>query len=137
MYLLLNTSINAHVDVFLFDKDSTFCIQRDSDFKAAESLNEMIAEVLKKNKKKLEDISGIGVITGPGSFTATRIAVTVANALSYALKVPVLGFPLSAIAGSFDEKKARDYIFDHIDSVKEGEMATPYYDKEPNITLSK
>lgn len=137
MYLLINTSIDSHVDVFLFDLGQTFCISRDGDFKVAEGLNGMIAELLKKNKKTFDEVEGIGVITGPGSFTATRIAVTVANVLSYAIKVPVLGFPLSAIGGTFDDAKAREYVHDHIGSVKEGELAAPYYDREPNITFKK
>ena len=45
--------------------------------------------LLKKNKKRLSDISGLAVITGFGSFTATRLSTTLANTLAFALKIKV------------------------------------------------
>lgn len=39
----------------------------------------------------LLSIKGLAVLVGKGRFTATRIAVTVANALALALAVPVVG----------------------------------------------
>ena len=44
---------------------------------------------LKKHKKKISDITGMAVVVGLGRFTATRVAVTIANALSFAWKIPV------------------------------------------------
>lgn len=38
-----------------------------------------------------KDISAIEVETGPGSFTGLRVGVAVANALGYALNIPVNG----------------------------------------------
>lgn len=38
-----------------------------------------------------QDISEIEVNPGPGSFTGSRVGVTIANALGMALKVPVNG----------------------------------------------
>lgn len=40
---------------------------------------------------KPTDITAIEVNTGPGSFTGTRIGVSIANALGFALKIPVNG----------------------------------------------
>lgn len=39
----------------------------------------------------IQDIAGIAVVVGKGRFTATRVAVTVANTLAFALHVPVVG----------------------------------------------
>ncbi|MDD2758393.1 MAG: hypothetical protein PHD72_03430 [Patescibacteria group bacterium] len=47
--------------------------------------------LLSKQKKHLTDLSGVAVVIGRGRFTATRIAVTVANTLAYALAIPVVG----------------------------------------------
>ena len=41
------------------------------------------------NKKTLEDLTEIEVETGPGSFTGLRVGISVANALGWALKIPV------------------------------------------------
>ncbi len=38
-----------------------------------------------------EQINGIEVETGPGSFTGLRVGVSVANALGFALRIPVNG----------------------------------------------
>lgn len=38
-----------------------------------------------------KDLSGIEVETGPGSFTGLRVGVSVANALGFALGIPVNG----------------------------------------------
>lgn len=51
----------------------------------------MIEELLKKGNKKITDITEIEVFVGPGSFTGLRVGVSIANALGYALKIPVNG----------------------------------------------
>lgn len=51
----------------------------------------MIVKILNKQKKEFSDLTGIEVNTGPGSFTGTRVGVAIANALGYALNLPVNG----------------------------------------------
>lgn len=58
----------------------------------------MIANMLQKQGSTLSDISEIEVVDGiclpagrQGSFTGLRVGVTIANALGYALKIPVNG----------------------------------------------
>lgn len=51
----------------------------------------MIDKILKKHLVKLEEISAIEVNAGPGSFTGLRVGLAIANALSFALKIPVNG----------------------------------------------
>lgn len=50
-----------------------------------------IDKLLKKKRKKITDITEIEVNTGPGSFTGLRVGVSVANALGWALDIPVNG----------------------------------------------
>lgn len=57
----------------------------------AETVHVKIDEVLKSQDKNLNDISGIVVFKGPGSFTGLRIGLSVANALADSLKVPIIG----------------------------------------------
>ena len=61
--------------------------------KGSQVLLPMIVKILKKNKADFKDLTQIKVNPGPGSFTGTRVGVAVANALGYALNIPVNGSP--------------------------------------------
>ena len=54
------------------------------------TLNSKIDVMLNKSSKSLDDIGGIIVFKGPGSFTGLRIGLSVANALSYSLNIPIV-----------------------------------------------
>ncbi len=49
-------------------------------------------QMLNKNFIHLKQLSYIAVGIGPGSYTGTRIGATIAQTLSYALKIPLIGF---------------------------------------------
>ncbi len=55
----------------------------------SQSLIPAIVKILKKNKSTVKDLTSISVNIGPGSFTGTRVGVAVANALGFALDIPV------------------------------------------------
>jgi tRNA threonylcarbamoyladenosine biosynthesis protein TsaB len=57
----------------------------------AQKLLPFINEILEKEGKKIKEIKEIEVNTGPGSFTGLRVGVSVANALGWALGIPVNG----------------------------------------------
>ena len=59
--------------------------------KGSQVLLPLIVKILKDNKKSFEDLDEIKVNTGPGSFTGTRVGVAIANALSFALDLPLNG----------------------------------------------
>jgi len=63
-----------------------------------------IKDLLKTIDLKMEEINGIAVSIGPGSFTGLRIGLGVAKGLSYACSLPLLGIPtLEAMAFSLRE----------------------------------
>lgn len=43
-------------------------------------------------QKKLENIETIFVNQGPGSYTGTRVGITIANTLGWSLNIPVKGY---------------------------------------------
>lgn len=51
----------------------------------------LIDQLLKEHKLSFSDMTDIQVNEGPGSFTGLRVGISIANALSYALKIPVNG----------------------------------------------
>lgn len=92
MHLKIDTIESKKVRVEINDnlskiKDSLF-VNRKS---GSQSLLTAIVKILKKNKKTLFDIKSVEVNTGPGSFTGTRVGTSVANALGFALNIPVNG----------------------------------------------
>lgn len=59
--------------------------------KGSQVLLPLIVKILKDNKKNFGDIKEVIVNVGPGSFTGTRVGVSIANAIGYALGIPVNG----------------------------------------------
>lgn len=57
----------------------------------AETIHTKIDELLKSQAIKSENLGGIVVYQGPGSFTGLRIGISVANAMVYSLKIPIIG----------------------------------------------
>lgn len=51
----------------------------------------LIDRILKAKNLKYENLDGIEVEIGPGSFTGLRVGVSVANALGLSLGIPVNG----------------------------------------------
>jgi tRNA threonylcarbamoyladenosine biosynthesis protein TsaB len=50
-----------------------------------------IQRLVEACKKAMQDIDGLAVATGPGSFNGTRVAVASAKALAFALRKPLVG----------------------------------------------
>ena len=92
MKLYIDTSNRDKIIVGLDGKMYESAARQD----ASQKLLPFIDEVLKNlpaqaGNKTLKDITEIKVNTGPGSFTGLRVGVAVANALGWALGVPVNG----------------------------------------------
>ena len=73
----------------------------------SQALLPAIVKILKKNKIEFKHLTGVNVATGPGSFTGTRVGCAVANAMAFALKIPVNG-KLDKIAEPIYEKTKYD-----------------------------
>ncbi len=87
MKLYIDTSNGKKVKVGLDGE----MFETESRKEKSQRLLPFIDELLKKKKKKITDITEIEINTGPGSFTGLRVGVSVANALGWALGVPVNG----------------------------------------------
>lgn len=85
MLLSIDTSDNKKTIVKLNQK--TIINQYSSP--CSQKLLLVINQLLKQEHKTLKDLTAIKVNLGPGSFTSLRVGVSVANALSFALNIPV------------------------------------------------
>ena len=87
MRLYIDTSDNQKTIVGLDDKR----LEKPTGPDKSQRLLNLIEQILKMNKKKVGDITEIEVNLGPGSYTGLKIGTAIANALGFALDIPVNG----------------------------------------------
>ena len=86
MIILLDTS-TATCFLTVVDDEA----RQDFEWQAGRTLARGLLKFLEEKTGDLHDISGIGVMRGPGSFTGLRIGLTVANTLADSLNIPIVG----------------------------------------------
>ena len=99
--------------------------------------DQLLAEidaVLVKAKLTPANLEGIGVVTGPGSFTGLRIGLAVANALAMAEDLPVVGVP-GPEADSLSQLAATAAV--ELKAGRGERQVYPEYGKPPTITPPK
>ena len=87
MKLFIDTSDNQKIILKLNSEEFV----DESENRKSQRLLLFIEEVLEGKNLELKDITEIEVYTGPGSFTGLRVGVSVAQALAWALNIPVNG----------------------------------------------
>jgi len=133
--LFINTSKNNQLDVFLLsDHKILDKLSLEGNFKVSENLLKLINKLLKKNKIELVQLKGIIAVSGPGPFTSLRIAVAVANTLSFALRIPVAG--IANKDNLLDLQLIKKGVKE-INKARVGNYIHPFYNQEPNIILVK
>lgn len=122
MTLYINTAQNQEIILSLASREKTIAFKKIKvNRQQAEKLLPAIDELITKADKKIKSIKKIVVADQGGSFTSLRIGVLTANALAYALKVPVVGE-----SGKKSQKKFSGFT-----------LVAPLYSAEPNIGKAK
>lgn len=128
MILAIRTD-KPEAELYLLNDDKVASeIKWEAHRELADTLLVKIKELLESKNITNNDIEGIIMHTGEGSFTGLRIGTTVANAMAYSLNIPILA------------AKGDDWIdggIKAIKSAKAGELVVPEYNAEPNITKPK
>lgn len=96
-----------------------------ADRQLAKTLLATINDELSAADSNWENLTGIVVFEGPGSFTGLRIGITVANTLSYSLNIPI-------VASQGDR-----WIQNGLNRLKNEEndrIALPHYGADAHIT---
>jgi tRNA threonylcarbamoyladenosine biosynthesis protein TsaB len=118
--MILKIDTTKGVQVEIRDEKKIICqFENSAKNNQSEQLLLSIKKALRSARIKLGEIKKIEVANRGGSFTSLRIGVATANALGYALQIPVV--PLG-------NKKVRSL---------ESKLVLPEYDREPNITAKK
>lgn len=89
--LLIDTSSSKQTKVGLRIDEKVVWEKQESARLHSQAVLPLIDEVLQSNHITLKEITGIEVNRGPGSFTGLRVGIAIANALGFALKIPVNG----------------------------------------------
>ena len=97
----------------------------EADRELSRQLLSRINQLLKQHQTGLDMLTGIIVFKGPGSFTGLRIGISVANALAYALKIPIVG----TNGQQWLSQGARK-----LSDAKSGKWVEPDYGAAPRIT---
>ncbi len=98
----------------------------------SEKLLPLIRQMFVELAYKPEDLTGIAVTTGPGSFTGLRIGLTAAKVAALALAIPLVGIStLKVLAANVNQKA--DYILPMLDARNERVYTALY--KSNNIIV--
>jgi tRNA A37 threonylcarbamoyladenosine modification protein TsaB len=93
----------------------------------------LVSTISKKfPKDKIASADGIVVVRGPGSFSAIRAGVLIANLISRIFEKPLYGITV-------EDSENLSNVLNKISSgqLKNLKYADPIYDSEPNITMPK
>lgn len=122
MFILVDNTESERI-LFFVSKDGEEIREHIFGANGEGSLEKALVEVLDNEKVTLHDIWGIAVRVGVGRFTSTRLAVTFANTLALALKIPVVA------TEDKDLKKA----IKELKTTPVGKYAHALYSSEPRI----
>ncbi len=130
MYLVIASQDISNLTLALLDGEDL--VQSEVFFVPPEKHLLSIDKALHNWKTSIASIKGVIVVTGPGSFTASRVSVTIANSIAMTQAIPIWGIT------NPENISVKDLVvgFD-LDKVPNGTFVLPDYNKEPHITLSK
>lgn len=89
--LLIDTTDNKNIKIGLRIKGEEVFIEQAFEKNSAQKVLPFIDQLLKDSNLTLKAIQEIEVNKGPGSYTGIRVGLAIANALSFALGIPVNG----------------------------------------------
>ena len=126
MILALRTDSNL-ASIYLLADDGETVKEKEwqADRTLAKSLLKELSTILDGD---FQQLTGLIVFSGPGSFTGLRIGITVANTVAYSESIPVVG-----LEGS-------NWLRNGVKRLKGGEndkIVVPNYGRDANITTPK
>ncbi len=127
--LFLDTSSKKLVVILVKDNKIIGSKELESINDHASHLVPFIDELLKENNITTKDINKVFVVNGPGSFTGTRIGVTVGKVLAHSHDIPVI--PVSSLKQYIFSLENYNYYVSIIKD-KNNRMYYGIYDKDYN-----
>ena len=129
MTILTIRTDNPESEIGLYDDERQLAYETwHAHRQLAETIHRKIETLLENQGKTWRDVKGIVCFQGPGSFTGLRIGLTVANALAYSYKLPIIA------------TQDPQWLEAGIRRLQKGENDTqvlPYYGADAHITPPK
>lgn len=127
MIILVDTSTPV-CKLTLVDDNAVFNDEWQADRGLAKGLLAYLRDQLQSHGKTFNDITGIGVYKGPGSFTGLRIGLAVLNTMAEAQNIPIVG-------ATGDDW--RDVALAALGNDKNDRIVMPLYGSDANITTPR
>lgn len=124
MILLLDTSTPI-CKLTLVDGDGLINREWHADRELAKGLLGYLKAQLREHGKTWNDLDGIGVFQGPGSFTGLRIGITVLNTIADSQSIPIVG-------GTGETWQAE--VLGKLREGMDDKIVLPVYGGEANVT---
>ena len=104
--LAIETSVKES-SIAIIDNNACYELFTDTMNDTAKSLPILVEDALRKTKNSFEDLDGIAISIGPGSFTGLRVGLSYAKGLSIALDIPII--PISTFESMINIVKPNSY----------------------------
>ena len=122
--------------IILLDTSTATCrlttvdgeISNNFDWEAGRTLARGLLAFIQEKVGDVKNISGIGIMRGPGSFTGLRIGMAIANTLADGLGVPIVG----ETGDSW-----RESALGRLSSGEDDQVILPFYGGDAHITKPK
>ena len=122
--------------IILLDTSTATCrlttvdgeISNNFDWEAGRTLAKGLLAFIQEKVGDVKNISGIGIMRGPGSFTGLRIGMAVANTLADGLGIPIVG----ETGDSW-----RESALGRLSSGEDDQVILPFYGGDAHITKPK
>lgn len=123
MNLLIDMTEREVISLMLF---TDIVHQRVRESGRTKDILPVLNALLERKGLSRDDIRGIAVVVGQGTFTGTRLAVTLANTFAYAQQIPI-------IAVTNNEKKDVLLMNERLEKATPGMFISATYSARPSI----
>ncbi len=127
MIVLIDTSTPV-CKLLLVDNDKKYTDEWHADRGLAKGLLAYLRDQLQLRGKTFDDVTGIGVFKGPGSFTGLRIGLAVLNTMAEAQNIPIIG-----VTGD----DWQNHAIELLNAGKNDRIVMPLYGSDANITTPR
>jgi tRNA A37 threonylcarbamoyladenosine modification protein TsaB len=130
--LVIQTNIPGRISVwFVRARKISAKLTKTIEWHGSDQALACVDSTLRSIKKSLSDVTGVIIVRGPGSFTAVRTGIIIANTLAKLQNIPIRGIVTNKALSPAEVLRQAAICGQKNTAVK------PWYGKKPNITKPK